>query len=88
MKHFIKKYDWYFWGLLLVNMILFAFLIFVLLFDLFPELYINFLHCFAKKPLTGNETIIPFMEYLKMYAIQVGFSFILAFPCGLLIKYM
>lgn len=88
MKHFIKKYEWYFWGLLQVNIILIAFLFFVLIFNLFPCLYINLLHCFARRPLTGNEVIVPFIEYLKIYAIQVGFSFVLAFPCGLIIKYM
>lgn len=88
MKQFFKKYEWYFWGLLAVNSFLICALLYVLVFNLFPEFYIKFLHCFSSKPLTGNETIMPFVDYLKYYAIQVGFSFILAFPIGGLLYYM
>ena len=87
MKQFITKHEWYFWGLLFINSILMVALLANVLFNLFPGLYINFLHCFSSKPLTGNEVAMPIVEYLKYYAIQVGFSFILAFPMGGLLKF-
>ena len=62
------------------------FLVLVAVFSANPELYQRFqsmLNFINNNPKPINETIIPFLEYLPFYAVQVASSFILAFPIGI-----
>ncbi len=83
MKNFIKKHSWYFTGLVVINAILLICLFFAFLFSQFPVLYQNFQRAFSSGMI--RETFMSFVEYLKFYAVQVGASFILAFPIGAII---
>ena len=80
MKNFIKKHSWYFTGLVVINALLLIYLFFAFLFSQFPVLYQNFQRAFGNSMI--RETFMSFVEYLKFYAVQVGVSFILAFPIG------
>ena len=83
MLKFIKKQEYYFWSLVLLNSLIVIAFIFIVLCNQYPVLYELFIKAFGG----SQQQVISVEAYAKAFLLRnIIASFLLAFPVGYIFK--
>ena len=79
----LKKHEYYFWSLVLLNLFIVIAFIFIVLFNQYPILYELFIKAFGG----SQQQVISVEAYAKAFLLRnILASFLLAFPLGYIFK--